>query len=250
MTITDVQEETPGAATDRQAWSRLIAIFGLVMVALGAFITAVAQEIIPPVVIIALLYLVIAGLVKFKPGKAGPIMGIVVSVLLVLVSATSAPASLAHPESALDWITTAVQVAVPLATIIAAVAYLRNWAPGPAKGLSLATAVILVVGSVVSIGAALAVEDDESLPGDEKLTAKEVEFRPEEIRVAAGTVAFFIDNRDPIRHTFKVEAIDVDQELPAHTSRRVEFQAAPGVYEYFCSVEGHEDMKGTLVVEG
>ena len=79
--------------------------------------------------------------------------------------------------------------------------------------------------------------------------ARTCSFSTDELRVTAGAVGVLIDNEDPIRHTFTIKELDIDQELPANTARRVEFRAAPGAYEFICKIEGHEDMKGTIVVE-
>lgn len=57
-----------------------------------------------------------------------------------------------------------------------------------------------------------------------------------------------MDNRDPIRHTFAIEALNIEVELPANTARRVDVSAAPGTYEFKCTVPGHENMKGTLTL--
>ena len=60
----------------------------------------------------------------------------------------------------------------------------------------------------------------------------------------------WIDNKDGIRHTFTIEELDVDLEIPALKAKRVEFDAVAGTYTYICTVPGHENMTGTLVVEG
>ena len=253
MTVTTERAAVPETGADgaaRRKWSRLISIFSLVMVAWAIFITVMSGEFIPPVVIFGVLYLITAAVIRFRPGKAGPIMAIPISIALVAVPAALLIDSLAHPESPFDFITSAIHLVVPLATVVAAVGFLRSWAPERPRALGLATAAVLVVASVVSVGAALMLEDDASLPGDEVMAASDVEFTKTEIRVSAGDVGVFIDNEDPIRHTFTIEELDVDLELPANTARRIDFQAGPGTYEFICAVDGHEDMKGTLVVEG
>jgi plastocyanin len=42
----------------------------------------------------------------------------------------------------------------------------------------------------------------------------------------------------------------VEVEVPTSTSRRVEFAAPAGTYEITCTVLGHENMTGTLVISG
>jgi plastocyanin len=72
-------------------------------------------------------------------------------------------------------------------------------------------------------------------------------FSPARLAAPAGEVSVFVDNGDAARHTFTMDALGVDLEVPAGHNARVTFSAPPGAYEYFCSVPGHEDMRGTLV---
>ncbi len=81
------------------------------------------------------------------------------------------------------------------------------------------------------------------------LTAEDVEFAPTTLS-GSGTVGIFIQNEDPFRHTFAIDALDIELELPASTDRRIDIVAAPGTYDFFCSVPGHDDMVGTLTIEG
>lgn len=53
-----------------------------------------------------------------------------------------------------------------------------------------------------------------------------------------------------LHHTFTVEALGVNLEIPALKSRRIAFDAPPVTYEFVCTVPGHESMTGTLIVEG
>jgi hypothetical protein len=61
-------------------------------------------------------------------------------------------------------------------------------------------------------------------------------------------VAVFVDNDDSIRHTFSIDTLEVNLEVPGGKATRVEFIAEPGTYEFYCAVPGHEDMRGELVV--
>jgi len=63
-------------------------------------------------------------------------------------------------------------------------------------------------------------------------------------------VGTLVENRDPVRHTFTIEQLGIDVELPAGTNRRVEFTALAGTYAFHCTVPGHESMTGMVVVRG
>ena len=70
------------------------------------------------------------------------------------------------------------------------------------------------------------------------------------IRDSAGTVGVWVDNRDGIHHTFTIEGLDVDLEIPALKAKRVDFEAPAGTYDVICTVPGHESMTATLSVGG
>ena len=76
----------------------------------------------------------------------------------------------------------------------------------------------MVIGMAVSIVATLGLEDDAVVSGDLRIIAEDVEFAPVSLN-GSGTVGVFIENKDPIRHTFAIEALDLEVELPAGTDR-------------------------------
>ena len=137
---------------------------------------------------------------------------------------------------------------MPLATVVAAVGALRRWSARPRRAIGYGTLGMVVALSAVSVVAALSLEDDLAADGDLRFVAEDVEFAPDTLATDRGTLGVFIDNDDPIRHTFVIEELDVKVELPAGTARRVEFDAPPGTYRFICDVPGHEDMAGVLTV--
>lgn len=76
-------------------------------------------------------------------------------------------------------------------------------------------------------------------------------FRETEMRVNVGeTVQWRVLNADSIGHTFDIDDMGIHMTLAGGESGLVMFVAdKPGTYEYSCFVPGHEDMKGTLVVQ-
>ena len=67
---------------------------------------------------------------------------------------------------------------------------------------------------------------------------------------ASGIRQYALPARCGIRHTFTIEELGVDLEVPAHKAGRIDIDAAPGIYQFVCSVPGHEAMTGTLIIEG
>jgi uncharacterized cupredoxin-like copper-binding protein len=66
----------------------------------------------------------------------------------------------------------------------------------------------------------------------------------------AGTVTS-VSNSDLFWHTFTVDALGVSVQAPVGGEREITFDAAPGVYAFYCAIPGHAliGMRGTLTVK-
>ena len=235
--------------SQRWSWPRLV---WLAPVALGAtflFVMVVVFREVDPFFGAIIVILFVAGYVGRRfPRRAGPITVLVILLLLFLLNLVSLIEDLAHPESALNFVVFGViPLTLLLTGIIASIAVLTSRSDGAAL-VVYAAAIILVVGAVVGIIAALGLEDDTAVAGDIQIVAEDVEFSPEALSAAGGSAGVLVDNKDPIRHTFTIEALNIDIELPANTARRVDVSAAPGIYEFRCTIPGHDNMKGTLTL--
>lgn len=219
------------------------AIFLIVMVALaGGF---------EPFLFIFGAVLVATGFVGRRfPRRAGPITVLVVLTLLLLMNVPSIIDDLGHPESFMNFAVFGVALlALALTGIAASIAQLTRRSDGASSKVVYGAVTIIAVGIVWSAVASFTLEDDVAEAGDVVVVAEEVEFSPTEI-TGTGTVGILIENDDPIRHTFAIEELDLEVELPASTDRRVEVSAPAGTYEFICTVVGHEKMKGTITIEG
>lgn len=239
------------AGMARWSWSRLVwkgpLAFGILFLVL---MVAVAQEFEPFIFIIAVITLIAGYVGRRFPGRAGPITVLVVMSLLVLLNLGPIIEDLGHPESFVNFaLFGVVALTFAFVGIIASIAVLRSLADTRAPTLFYAAVGVIVLAIVVSGFAALSLEDDLIVSGDLRLVAEDVEFSPATL-TGSGPVGIFVDNKDPIRHTFTIKSLDLEVELPANTSRRVDITAAPGTYDFLCTVEGHDDMKGTLTISG
>lgn len=230
-------------------WKRLLQVAAVVNLVVGLVLQIVlADSIIPPVVTIMVLFIV--GLVLLgRPGRAGPLVIGIASLLFVLGNLPFVTSDLSHPSSFVQFSTTLVGAVASVVGAVAMVGALVRWPTRSAGQLGAAGAVVVVVGAAASLVASLVVSNQAADPGDITLEAKETEFVPDTARTRAGRVAVHVGNEDLSRHTFTIDALDVDLEVPGSKSRRVEFDAAAGTYQFECKVPGHEDMDGTLTVE-
>lgn len=131
---------------------------------------------------------------------------------------------------------------------ISAIAVIRRGATsyGGARMVAMGAATVLVVAAVVTT---IAYPDVSARPGDISLVTEDFEFSEQSLTASGGRIAVFVDNKDATLHTFTVEKLAVDLEIPAGEPGRITFAAEPGTYEFFC--RPHEsDMRGTLRISG
>lgn len=233
---------------EHETWRQLLFWVGLAQLVVAIAVLVVNAAFIPPVALFAVAFVV--GLVLLaRPGKAGPVMLGVLSVLFVVVNVPFVVDDLAHPDSFATFFPAAVGIVAGIAGGVGLVGFRRRWSVRAAARTGLVSAVVLLLALGVGLYATLTVDDDSAQEGDLALTAESTSWSPEALRATQpGDVAVFIQNQDPIRHTFAIDQLDVEVELPADTDRRVTFTAEAGDYEYHCTVPGHEDMTGTLTV--
>lgn len=185
---------------------------------------------------------------RLRPRRAA---GVVLFVALGAPAANGVflAASLPHPESPLDFGTAYAAIVLCLLGLVSATGTLAWW-PAPAPGAVLAgTAATLAAGVVASLLASLAVHDDPAQPGDVIVQADDVAWDREVIELPPEADAVLVRNRDLVRHTFTIDELGIDRELPAGTDRRIVIDAAPpGTYEVVCDVPGHDAMRAVLVV--
>lgn len=111
--------------------------------------------------------------------------------------------------------------------------------------------VLLVAGLFAVLAVSLAQENSDAR--EITMTAKKYEFSPSEIRVHQGEKIKLSITALDRKHGFKIEALDIDRELPKGEVVTIEFTASQvGTFPIACSKFcgfGHGRMKGQLVVE-
>ncbi|MCL6642289.1 MAG: cupredoxin domain-containing protein [Candidatus Bipolaricaulota bacterium] len=86
------------------------------------------------------------------------------------------------------------------------------------------------------------------------IVLKEWQIIPARVTIKAGKVRFVVKNQGTVDHGFEVEGADLEEEIdpfPPGRTRTLELDLAPGTYEIYCQVPGHEElgMKGELIVK-
>lgn len=229
-------------------WHRLLVLSLSALIADFLAIMAVNGAVIPPLVVMSVMYVgVLAALSRWQ----GRRMYIAVGALVVLLLIGNLPyvvPDLGHPETFATFVTTVVALLASVVAIGAAAAAAMAAGDARARAASMLVAALLAITVVGSAAASMAAGDAAGRPGDVRVTAQGVAY-PSALEAKAGTVGFLVENRDPVRHTFVIDGRPVQQELPAGRSRRVEVALAAGTYQFRCDVLGHERMQGTITVK-
>ncbi|MCA1727457.1 MAG: cupredoxin domain-containing protein [Actinobacteria bacterium] len=225
------------------AWGALISFAAPMLISLSfePFLAAMAAP------------FVIGLLVMARWPRAGVITLGVVSLAVLASSVPFLLDPLTHPESIVDFLPLALFAISTVLGVVAAVPSYREAPPSPpssrpARALAFAAVAIFLVAAVVSVIAFLGVDSEAAETGDVPLAAEDLEYVPGTLTAGAGTVSVVMTNRDGTRHTFTIDALDVDLSVPPNTTQRVSFAAPAGTYTFYC--RPHADtMEGTLTVE-
>ncbi len=237
-------------------------VYAAILLFFGAMATARGGDLedIVFVVIFAVPAVVVAGL-AFRFGKWLALVAGVWALLNLVLNGPFILPSLAHVNSFFDFgLALAVIVALIIATVAGAVAFVQHRRGSarpygtPRERATLWTIVGIVVG-LMALSGIMHLSAISEVSASDRAQAivvgmKNTEFDPTEIQMAAGAPASFaVRNSDFVVHTFTVEEADVDVSIIGGSEKLISLRAMDaGTYEFFCTVPGHEDMKGTIVV--
>ena len=86
--------------------------------------------------------------------------------------------------------------------------------------------------------------------GDVKVEMRNTAFLQTTLNAQGGSISVAVSNHDLFWHTFTIDALHVNVDVPIGANRRVTFNAPLGRYDFYCRVPGHKaaGMKGTLIV--
>ncbi len=195
---------------------------------------------------------VIGLLVMLRWPRVGVIWLGVASLAVLLFSAPFLAEALSHPESLTDFIPLFIFTLSALVAMVATIPSFREGTdPDAASRLPWAIAVgaggLIVAASVVAIVAFVGIESVPAQSGDIRVATEEIEFHPAEVDAEGGNISVHITNGDSTRHTFTIDELGVDLNVPPNSTQRVTFAAGAGTYRFYCRPHA-PDMEGELVV--
>lgn len=230
-------------------WLRLSRAGAIVMVVFAVTLQGFAGTIIPPVLFIGLVFLVFVPYLqgeRRRTAVAAAVFGVgaYVANLPIILD------DLRNPETAPTFILQLLSTIGIFLVAVGGIGAFWRRPTGLIRPLAMVATGVFVAGTFGSIGMAASTGSDVALPTDVVVTAEQIMWSPEAIVVDSGTTGLWIENKDGTRHTFTIEELGIDVEIPGFKARRLELDAPPGTYDIVCTVPGHTNMTATLIING
>ena len=245
------QGRSPNTSAAQQGWTwkRLLTVATIAAV-VGLAVLFFLAGVIPPLLLFGVLLIVGVVLLRSRT-KPAAILLLIVHLAMFALSLPFTIPSLMVPASAYDFSLTLYLAVLNLVGLAAAVQVLRGQVDetsGAARWTASAALAVIVLGIVLAVFSTVTYDNAVAQEGDIRLITEDTNFSASNLETSAGTVSVFVDNKDATTHTFTIEELDVDLEIPGGKQARVTFDAEPGTYQYIC-VPHEEDMGGALVAE-
>jgi len=243
----------PAATTQAPSFYRRVGALGFGLIALAGVAVLVAGLLAGDVAEAAgyglafiVIGLLIGGLV-WRVGRWALIVSGVLSLLLLVLVLPFSLFSLAHPESASDFLPLVLALAGALLGLVGSVVAMVESRRGTARAEARPGEAWALRGLLGAVGVAVALSLALTLAGRSTVSAaaragatnvqiKSYAFAPGTLQVQAGeTVRLVVHNGDSTLHTFTLPAAGVDVSLAPGAEKVIEFKApAAGVYQWYC----------------
>ncbi len=117
-------------------------------------------------------------------------------------------------------------------------------------GATMVVVVLLLLSGVLHVASIESVSAD-AKAGAIAVVMKDTQFDPDELTVQAGQPAtLVVKNDDLVVHTFVVEELGINEVIIGGSEKLIAIAASsPGSFAFVCEIFGHDDMRGTLVVQ-
>ncbi len=247
------RDDFPSADQRRMGsgWRRLL-VLAIIAVLASFVVPMLLQLSFEPFLVGMAAPFVIGLLVMLRWPRVGVVWLGVVSLAELLFSAPFVAEVLIHPESMADFMSLSVFTVGTLVAIVAAIPSFRERSDAAvaskrARAITIVAGGLVVASALVSVIAAAGTESVPAHDGDIRLVTEDITFRPDAIHAEGTTVSVHVTNTDSTRHTFTIDELGVDLNVPPNSMQRVSFEAEPGTYTFVCRPHD-SSMRGELIV--
>jgi plastocyanin len=192
---------------------------------------------------------------RIRNGLAGVVMLGVLSLDAAVFMLPAAASNSAHRGRFLDLLIPLSLGVISIAGLLAAIGSIfRHKSPQANKReapVVMQTIVaVFIVALIAGTVAQRTSKAEVARTGDVRVEMRNTAFLQTALSAQGGSISVAVANHDLFWHTFTIDALHVNADVPIGANRRVTFKAAPGRYEFYCRVPGHKaaGMKGTLTV--
>jgi hypothetical protein len=230
-------------------WMGLARAGAIVMVVFAVALQISARSIIPPVMVIGLVFL---AFIPYLRGERRRV-GLAAAIFGLTAYAGNLPIildDLQNPDSAPSFILQLLSTVGVFLVIAGGAGAFFGRTTRLLRPLALAAAGVFLAGTFGSVAIAANADSALALPDDVQVTAQQLMWTPEEVFIDGTASGIWIDNKDGIRHTFTIPELGIDVEVPGLKARRIDIDAPEGTYQIICTVPGHDNMTGTLTISG
>jgi plastocyanin len=233
-----------------RALLRLVAIAGLIVLV----VTAIVLDDLLAAVLAAVVLLGLA-LLRFRSGWFGVALLGLVFTDIVIWTLSGAVSNILQGERFVAIIIPSALSTLSLAGVIAAGAVvIRRRDPSAGEkwasiiGFGAATLFVLFIAASFFVRR----EGQQVVqPTDISLEAENMAFSRKELVANTGEITIYLDNHDLWWHTFTIDELGINLQVPMGANQQVTFDAPPGTYRFYCDIPGHVavGMQGTLIVK-
>ncbi|HLW18510.1 MAG TPA: cupredoxin domain-containing protein [Actinomycetota bacterium] len=192
---------------------------------------------------------------RIRSGLAGVVMLGVLSLDAAVFMLPAAASNSAHQGGFVDLLIPLSLGIISIAGLLAAIGSIfrhkrpeasRREAPVVLQTIAAVFIVALIAGTISQRTSKAEV----ARAGDVRVEMRNTAFLEKTLSAQSGSISVAVANHDLFWHTFTIDALHVNVDVPIGANRRVTFDAPPGTYEFYCRVPGHRaaGMKGTLIV--
>jgi plastocyanin len=192
---------------------------------------------------------------RIRSGLAGVVMLGVLSLDAAIFMLPAAASNSAHRGGFVDLLIPLSLGVISIAGLLAAIGSIfrhkrpeasRREAPVVMQTIVAVFIVALIAGTVSQRTSKAEV----ARAGDVLVEMRNTAFLEKTLNAQGGSISVAVANHDLFWHTFTIDSLHVNVDVPIGANRRVTFNAPSGTYEFYCRVPGHKaaGMKGTLIV--